>query len=160
MVNTAALHEVAQRIELGQVIFSHCTAYKSRQLARKVMAHFESSIADLGIKGTQFALLGFVLRDGPIKPGALAQAMELSASTLSRNMQPLVAQGLLTLGDGVDARSRLLSITPEGKKLCKLAGRRWQEAQSTLGQRVGVMQLAALHGMLDSTLLSLEQAAP
>jgi DNA-binding MarR family transcriptional regulator len=160
MVNAAVtakhgLREVAQRIESGQVMFGQCTANKTRQLARKVMAHFEDSIASLGIKGTQFALLGCVLRDGPIKPGDLAKVMALSASTLSRNVQPLIVQGWLTMGEGSDARSRLLSITPEGKKLWVQAGKRWQAAQVALGEQMGVARLAALHGMLDNALASL-----
>ncbi len=154
-VKPAQLRETARRIEEGQVVFGQCTAYKTRQLARKVMAHFEASVANLGIKGTQFALLGYVLRDGPLKPSTLAKVMELSASTLSRNVQPLIAQGWLAMDDGLDARSRLLSITPEGKKLCKQAGRRWQDAQVALGQHMGPQQLAALHGMLDSAVSSL-----
>jgi DNA-binding MarR family transcriptional regulator len=143
---------VADRIETGEVAFLECTAYKTRQLARKVMAHFEASIVALGIKGTQFALLGCVLRDGPVKPGALAQSMELSASTLSRTVRPLIAQGLLVMSEGADARSRLLAITPDGKKLFKQAGKRWQEAQAALGQEVGTQHLAMLHGVVDSTL--------
>jgi DNA-binding MarR family transcriptional regulator len=150
--SAAYLSQVTQSIELGSVIFSHCTAYKSRQLARKVMAHFEASIASLGIKGTQFALLGFVLRDGPMQPSTLARVMDLSASTLSRNVQPLIAQGWLVMGEGANARSRLLAITPEGKKLCNLAGKRWQGAQTTLGAQVGAAQLAALHGLIDGAL--------
>lgn len=149
---TAYRRKVVESIESGEVAFLECTAYKTRQLARKVMAHFEASIATLGLKGTQFALLGSVLRDGPVKPGALAQSMELSASTLSRNAQPLIAQGLLTISGGADARSRLLAITPEGKKLFKQAAKRWQDAQAALGQEVGAAQLATLHGVVDSTL--------
>ncbi len=157
-VNTSrGLHEEAQRIQTGQVLFGQCTAYKTRQLARKVMAHFEVNVSDLGIKGTQFALLGCVLRDGPIKSSELARIMELSASTLSRNIRPLIAQGWLAMDQGNDARSRLLSITPEGKRLCKQAGRRWQEAQTQLGHHIGAQQLALLHGMLDSALDSLVQ---
>jgi DNA-binding MarR family transcriptional regulator len=144
--------KVADDIESGQVAFLECTAYKTRQLARKVMTHFEASIVTLGIKGTQFSLLGCVLRDGPIKPSALAQVMELSASTLSRNVKPLIAQGWLTMSEGTDARSRLLAITPEGKKLFKQAGKRWQDAQAALGQELGTQLLAVLHGIVDSTL--------
>lgn len=151
--STAAYHrKVVASLESGEVAFLECTAYKTRQLARKVMAHFEASIATLGLKGTQFALLGCVLRDGPVKPSALAQSMELSASTLSRNVQPLIAQGWLAMSEGADARSRLLTITPEGKKLFKQAAKRWQEAQAALGQEVGVAQLATLHGVVDRTL--------
>ncbi len=48
----AYLNEVTQRIEVGSVIVSYCAACKSRQLARRLMAHFQASIASLGIKGT------------------------------------------------------------------------------------------------------------
>jgi DNA-binding MarR family transcriptional regulator len=153
-----ALRDTADRIERGEVPFTQCTAYKSRQLARKVMAHFEASVADLGIKGTQFSLLGCVARDGPIKPSALAAVMELSASTMSRNVQPLIAQGWLTMHAGEDARSRVLAITPAGKKLFLQAGKRWQRAQAALGQHLGVAQLAALHSMMDAMLAQWEKA--
>jgi DNA-binding MarR family transcriptional regulator len=144
--------EVAHRISQGQVFFTHCTAYKTRQLARKVMAHFEASIADLGIKGTQFSLLGFIDRDGPITAVDLAQVMELSTSTLSRNLQPLIAHGWLSVTHGKDARSRFLTLTLEGKKLIRIAGRKWQSAQASLAHQVGAIQLAILHEMVDKTL--------
>ncbi len=87
-----------------------------------------------------------------MQPGALAQVLGLSASTLLRSVQPLIAQGWLVMGEGANARSRLLAITPAGRKLCTLAGKRWQDAQATLGAQVGASQLAALHGLMDRTL--------
>jgi DNA-binding MarR family transcriptional regulator len=166
MVSTPAfdidpLESTARQIAQGKVLFSHCTAYKTRQIARRVTAHFEASIASLGLKGTQFALLGFVLRDGAMKPSALAQLMDLTPSTLSRNIQPLIAQGWLTMHDGVDARSRLLSLTPDGKKLCLQAGKRWQAAQASLSGLLGAQELALLHGTLDHMLHQLKaQSVP
>jgi DNA-binding MarR family transcriptional regulator len=149
------IDEIANRIAQGEIFFTHCTAYKTRQLSRKVMAHFETSIADLGIKGTQFSLMGFIDRDGPITAVDLALAMELSASTLSRNLQPLITHGWLAVASGKDARSRSLSLTLEGRKLIRVAGKRWQSAQSALGDQVGAMHLAILHDMVDKTLVGL-----
>jgi DNA-binding MarR family transcriptional regulator len=151
--------EVARSIASGDIVFSHCTAYKSRQLARKVMTHFEASIADLGLKGTQFSLLSFTLRDGPISPSELALVMGLSSSTLSRNAKPLIAQGWLVMEEGKDGRSRMLATTPAGKKLCKQAGQRWQAAQRLLGEKVGVDELAILHLLLDKTLNNITTVA-
>jgi DNA-binding MarR family transcriptional regulator len=148
--STIERQELLQRIESGQVIFGQCTANKSRQFARKVMVHFEASIANLQIKGTQFALLGCVLQHGPLKASQLAKHMELSPSTLSRNLQPLIARGLLVMTEGVDARSRLLSLTSEGEKMWVSAAGQWQDAQKRLGQLLGVGALATLHGLLDS----------
>jgi DNA-binding MarR family transcriptional regulator len=149
-INAVELAEVARTIKDGCVQFSYCSAYKTRQLAKLTMQHFESTIKSLGLKGTQFALLGFVDRDGPIQPTELASIMGLSTSTLSRNMQPLIAQGWLAMGAGVDARSRILMLTPGGKQVFLRAAARWQKAQQTLATQIGVEDLATLHCMIDS----------
>jgi DNA-binding MarR family transcriptional regulator len=151
--------EIARKIASGDITFSHCTAYKSRQLSRTVMTHFEVSIHELGLKGTQFSLLSFALRNGPISPSELARLMGLSSSTLSRNAKPLIAQGWLLMEQGKDGRSRVLNITSSGKRLCTQAGKRWQEAQRLLSERVGVDELATLHHLLDKTLDRLDQSA-
>jgi DNA-binding MarR family transcriptional regulator len=152
MIKTLSLAEVSKSIETGSVQFSYCSAYKTRQLAKLVMMHFESTIKSLNLKGTQFSLLGFVDRDGPIQPTELASIMGLSTSTLSRNMQPLIAQGFLVVSAGVDARSRILALTPSGKQLFLRASKRWQEAQKALGTQIGVKDLAALHCMIDNVI--------
>jgi DNA-binding MarR family transcriptional regulator len=138
-----------------ELLFGQCSAYKTRQLARKVNAHYDAYMAECGLKMTQFALLGFVGRFGPLKPSELAQHMELSSSTLSRNVQPLIAQGWLTMGEGMDARSRLLKLTPAGLQLCKRAYKRWQLAQTGLKEQVGDEQISALHGLIDTALLKI-----
>lgn len=138
-----------------EALFGRCSAYKARQLARKLNAHFDGYLAECGLKMTQFALLGFVGQYGPLKPSTLAQHMELSASTLSRNVQPLIAQGWLTMGEGQDARSRLLTLTPQGAALCQRAYQRWKQAQAAVGQQVGAEPLAQLHGLIDTALQAL-----
>jgi DNA-binding MarR family transcriptional regulator len=139
-------------IQPTELLFGQCSAYKTRQLARKVNAHYDAYMAECGLKMTQFALLGFVARFGPLKPSELAQHMELSTSTLSRNVQPLIAQGWLAMGEGVDARSRLLALTPAGLQLCKRAYKRWTEAQTALRALVGSQQTDSLHELIDVTL--------
>jgi DNA-binding MarR family transcriptional regulator len=154
-IDQSELQRVAQTIATGSVQFSYCSAYKTRQLAKLVMLHFEASVKSLGIKGTQFSLLGFIQRDGPIKPTDLANIMGLSTSTLSRNMQPLIAQGWLALGQGIDGRSRILKITPTGRQMFLRAAKRWQQAQSSLGEQVGLEDLATLHCIIDGALKKL-----
>jgi hypothetical protein len=88
---------------------SGCTALKLRQIDRALTRHYDAYVASTGLKNTQYSLLSHVVRLGPIKPGELAAHMRLDASTLTRNLQPLVAQGWLALGPGDDARSRSVS---------------------------------------------------
>ena len=83
-----------------------CTNFKLRQLVRRVSQLYDQELAKAGLKTTQYSLLSHVLKLGPIRPGDLAAAMTMDASTLTRNLKPLVAAGWVVLGQGSDARSR------------------------------------------------------
>ena len=65
-----------------------CTNFKLRQLVRRVSQLYDAEVAKAGLKTTQYSLLSHVLRLGPIRPGDLAQAMTMDASTLTRNLKP------------------------------------------------------------------------
>ncbi len=73
-----------------------------------VTRHYDHYVAETGLKNTQYALLSYVGGIGPIRPGNLAKRMNMDGSTLSRNMQSLVAHGWLKIGAVSDARSRLV----------------------------------------------------
>ena len=126
-----------------------CTNLKLRQLTRLVTRHYDHYTAAAGLKTTQYSLLSHVEKLGPIRPGDLARSMQMDASTLTRNMQPLVAQGWLRIGAGEDARSRLVEITDAGRAKRVEGQRAWKRAQLALNDRLGVERVAALHELLD-----------
>lgn len=126
-----------------------CTNLKLRQLTRLVTRHYDHYTAAAGLKTTQYSLLSHVEKLGPIRPGDLARSMQMDASTLTRNMQPLVAQGWLRIGAGEDARSRLVEITDAGRAKRVEGQRAWKLAQLALNERLGVERVAALHELLD-----------
>lgn len=126
-----------------------CTNLKLRQLTRLVTRHYDHYTAAAGLKTTQYSLLSHVENLGPIRPGDLARSMQMDASTLTRNMQPLVAQGWLRIGAGEDARSRLVEITDAGRAKRVEGQRAWKLAQLALNERLGVERVAALHELLD-----------
>ncbi len=127
-----------------------CTNLKLRQLTRLVTRHYDHYTAAAGLKTTQYSLLSHVEKLGPIRPGDLARSMQMDASTLTRNMQPLVAQGWLRIGAGEDARSRLVEITDAGRAKRVEGQRAWKLAQLALNERLGVERVAALHELLDA----------
>lgn len=132
-----------------------CTNFKLRQVARLATRHYESFVAPTGLKITQYTLLTHVDRLGPLRAGELAAAMGLSASALSRNLQPLVSAGWVELTPGADARSRMVSITAAGRAQRQLAQRAWKQAQLAFNQRLGVERVAALHALLDECVQAL-----
>jgi len=127
-----------------------CTNLRLRQLSRIVTRHYDSFVADVGLKITQYSLLSHVVKLGPIRPGDLARRMQMDASTLTRNLQPLAALGLLTVGAGADARSRLVSATEAGIAKQTQAQQTWKAAQLALNEQLGSERVVALHALLDS----------
>lgn len=135
---------------------SGCTNFKLRQLTRRVTQHYDRHLALAGLKTTQYSLLSHIARLGPLTPGELARRMTLDASTLTRNLQPLVAVGWVAVGQGVNARSRRLALTESGREVRQLAQRHWKAAQLELNGLLGPTTVAALHGLLDQALAAFE----
>lgn len=135
-----------------------CTNLKLRQLSRRVTRLYDREVGVTGLKNTQYSLLSHVVLLGPIQPSALAARMKLNASTLTRNMQPLIAQGWIRLEPGVDARSRLLVATDEGKALRAEAQRAWKRAQLSLNERLTPQRVVRLHVLIDECMALLDEA--
>jgi DNA-binding MarR family transcriptional regulator len=133
-----------------------CTSFKLRQLVRRVSQLYDHELAPTGLKTTQYSLLSHVLRLGPVRPGELAAAMTMDASTLTRNLKPLLAAGWLQMTAGEDGRSRLVHITDAGRDKRAEAQRHWKAAQLELNRLLGVERVHALHALVDESLARLE----
>ena len=129
-----------------------CTNFKLRQLTRLVSQHCEPHFAAAGLKTTQYSLLSHIDLLGPIGPGELARRMDLDASTLTRNLQPLIAGGWVEMGPGEDARSRLVQATPEGHAKRQAMKADWKRAQLGLNEKLGDERVLKLHALLDECL--------
>jgi DNA-binding MarR family transcriptional regulator len=138
-----------------------CTHLKLRQAGRLVARHYEAFLRPTGLKNTQYSLLSHVVRLGPLRAGALAASMQLDASTLSRNLQPLLEHGWVRVrAADDDARSRVVEATPAGHELRANAQRAWKRAQLALNDRLGVERVAALHALLDGCIARLDPNEP
>jgi DNA-binding MarR family transcriptional regulator len=126
-----------------------CTNIKLRQLMRRVARHYDAEVGKTGLKGTQYSLLSYVVKLGPIRPGDLAREMKIGPSTLTRNLRPLIDAGWLALGPGADARSRLVTATDAGREKRQEAQRRWRVAQEGINRMLGPRRVVELHALLD-----------
>lgn len=135
-----------------------CTNLRLRQLMRRVARHYDLEMAAAGLKTTQYSLLSHVVRLGPLRPGELAKAMKFSASTLTRNLKPLIDAGWVELCAGSDARSRSVAATAAGLAKQLEAKRHWKVAQLSLNERLGAQRVLALHALVDESLALLSPA--
>lgn len=134
-----------------------CTNLKLRQFMRRVSQYYDVEMAQAGLKTTQYSLLSYVDKLGPVRPGELAAGLKMDASTLTRNLRPLVDAGWVVVEAGDNARSRLVSLTPAGREKRAEAKRRWKVAQEGVNRLLGVEQVVALHALID---LSMDKLDP
>ena len=134
-----------------------CSSFKLRQLSRRVSQHFDRIVGAAGLKTTQYSLLSHIVKLGPVRPGELAAQMEMDASTLTRNLQPLVALGWAEVGAGDDGRSRFVTATDAGRDKRAEAQREWKRAQLSLNERLGVARVARLHALIDECLVLMNE---
>ena len=133
-----------------------CSSQKVRRLSRRISSHFDHVVASTGLKTTQYSLLNYAVSLGPVRPGELARAMALDASTLTRNLRPLVDAGWLEVGPGDDERSRTVRVTPAGAAKRLEAKRAWKRAQLSFNERLGTEKVAQLHALVDECFAALD----
>ena len=129
-----------------------CTNFHLRQLMRRIAQHYDLEMSRIGLKTTQYSLLSHIVKLGPIRPGDLAAAMKVEPSTLTRNLKPLIDAGWVALAQGIDGRSRSVTITEAGRTKRTEAQRRWKVAQLGLNKTLGVQRVVALHALINESL--------
>lgn len=121
-------------------------------MTRRVTQLYDAELAKVGIKTTQYSLLSNVVKLEPVRAVDLASAMRMSTSTLSRNLQPLIANGWIVVNAGEDARSRLISSTEAGLAKRLEAQRSWRVAQDCINKALGLQRVSALHALIDESM--------
>ena len=134
-----------------------CTAAKVRRLSRQVSQIYDDALKSHGLTIGQFGLLACLSRRRGLAIGALAQRLAADASTVSRLVKPLAADGLIRIQiDPDDRRGRLVWLSDAGHQRRTAAQAGWQAAQDGVDQRLGGGRLAALHFLLDESYERLE----
>src|ERR1700704_3282346 len=102
-----------------------CTGARLRRLTRRVTSHYENHLRASGLKLSQYSLLA-QLSDVPQSLTGLAKRMEIDRTTLTRNLQPLLDQGMVGESSGPDARQRLFVLTARGARMRAAARKQWR----------------------------------
>ena len=135
-----------------------CTNLRLHRLGRRVARRYDEDVRALGLKGTQYSLLSYIVTLGPIQPSVLAAHLDLGPSTLTRNLQPLIAQGWVRMEAGENQRSRLVVATDEGRALRAEAQRAWKRSQLSLNETLGAERVVRLHALIDECMDLLDEA--
>src|SRR5207302_11377114 len=81
---------------------------------------------------------------GLARPAEVCDLLHLDTSTLSRNVERMLANGWLEVVSGKDARTQPFRLTAQGKRLLERALPAWEKAQQKAGELLGEDGVALL----------------
>ena len=119
-----------------------------RGAARRVTQIYDRHLASSGLKISQFSLLGFVTAEGPVSIGRLSDLLATDRTTLTRNLKPMLASGLIERAQSGDKRKHELVATVAGRALFKRALPLWAAAEQDVRDALGAKLTSDLHGAL------------
>lgn len=114
-----------------------CTCFNLRRAARVVTRIFDEGLRPSGLRSTQFSILAVLNGVGSSTINELAKALVMDRTTLARNLKPLETHGLVEVISGKDLRTRLVALTPAGRKLLARALPLWEQTQRDVIDRLG-----------------------
>jgi DNA-binding MarR family transcriptional regulator len=123
-----------------------------RKASRRISQLYDTALAPLGIKSTQYSILSEVARgsiEGPLTMRELAISMVMDRSTLGHNLKPLQRDDLLTLRSSADdRRKRYVELTKKGRSTLQRARRLWRQAEGRFEKVFGKEPAAELRAIL------------
>ena len=131
---------------------SECTCFRVRGAARRVTQIYSRHLAPTGLKISQFSLLAFVAAEGPVSIGRLSDLLATDRTTLTRNLAPLLKDGLVERAASGDKRRHELVATLAGRALFKRALPLWADAEQEVRTAMGTKLTADLHGALERSM--------
>src|SRR5438874_1240140 len=116
-------------LEMGRA----CACYNLRRASRAVTQVYDAYLDEVGLKSTQLTLLAVLAyRNPPDTVTALADALVLEQSSLSRNLAVLERKGYVRFSPGADRRERIATLTREGRAALARGFPVWKRAQAAI----------------------------
>ena len=106
-----------------------CIGARMRRTSRAVTAAYNDAFREAGIRSTQWPIFAALRVAGSMTLGDLAGAIGADPSTISRNIRPLVRDGLVDLTEDDDGRKRHARLTPNGVATYNRAYGKWKRVQ-------------------------------
>jgi DNA-binding MarR family transcriptional regulator len=130
---------------------SRCNASAAKKAARRLSLMYDTVLAPVGLKSSQYGILSELHSRGASLPTVreLAEALVMDRSTLGQNLRPLERDELITLlTDPQDRRNRLIALTRLGIAKFNEAAKYWKIAQDRFEATFGKQEAADLRSVL------------
>jgi DNA-binding MarR family transcriptional regulator len=118
---------------------------------------YDAALQPSGLKATQFTVLATLasLDDHSAPLTRLADLLVMDRTTLTRNLKPLVRDGLIDIVQESDQRVRNVTLTENGKASFEDARPHWERVQSAMVEKLGSARWSGLLEDLGATITTL-----
>lgn len=114
-----------------EIDYPPCLYLRLRVATKRLLALYESHLAEAGVSMAQFGLLIAAAEEPELTMARLALKRDISPSTLTRTLRPLEAEGLVeTFSDPVNKRVRRVRLSKTGRVRMRAAFAAWKAAQA------------------------------
>lgn len=127
---------------------AECVGVRMRLLTRIATNVYDDALRPFGLRISQGNILVAVAASGPLRAVDLAAILHLEKSTLSRDLQRMVAHGWISSEAG-EGNSLLLSATSAGVELLEKIRPAWREAQAEVKGRLSAELVAQASVVVD-----------
>jgi DNA-binding MarR family transcriptional regulator len=114
-----------------------CASHNLRRAARLVTRHYDRALRPVGITAAQMPILAAISTGTGVSITALSNALDIEASSLSRDLALLEKKGLVRYAEVSDRRARALELTRRGDRTLVKAFKAWKAAHGTLLDEIG-----------------------
>jgi DNA-binding MarR family transcriptional regulator len=135
-----------------------CLLMRTRLISRVLTGIFDQELRPFGINSPQFVLLVVIATIGPASRAEIGRFNRQDRSTLTRNLQRMLAEGWIAEAEGkAGGRGRPIVLTQAGTDLLQHATPAWQAAQARAQAVLGGGGASVITGIAN-TLIEIDPA--
>ncbi len=121
-----------------------CACFAVRRAARSVTQLYDEALRPTGLRATQLSILAAIRALEPVAVSRLASVTGTDRTTMSRNLHPLEACGLVRIARAGDRRVHQIRLTARGERKLRGALPLWQQAQDRVASELGETRVRRL----------------
>ena len=131
----------------------YCISSNLRKACRVVTQMYADILAPTGLQRTQFTMLVMVATKGQSTVSDLAELLVMDQTTVTRGLKLLERQALIESIAGEDRRTRLVTVTAQGKEMLRKAMPLWEQAQTKMLEELGTEKANQLLALLSEVVM-------
>ena len=139
-----------QARDLAVAMRDGCLGVRISRLHRMVARHFDHALRPLGLTLPQLEILAVLMMRGSLKPSAVADALAVERSTISRNLSVMEKKGWVAIESMPSGRAASVAITQQGVAVLARAKMAWTEAQAYVVHLIGADASGTIDPWLDA----------